>query len=341
MENLQVSLSFIEKKILEKNRFDFELTASHILGICLEGFMNTRESYDYGLDGIKFESNEKVTLYSIYGPKKEKWNERGKKKVDEDASKILSYLEQHPELKLNKWVFVVNHELDPNKILYIKSKFNDVKKIDIITPKKFIDMISMKEEYVMAVARSLGLLNYEIPYEVLNTHSLVNVILDDICSLEELKTNEGKIDKINDIIQAIINHCYDNYEAHIDYFNLKNLSVMFNEGSLDSKVLLGSLIAPFNLKHFVFFENEFKEIPNVILSKKYGIKSKEMLENTYYVKDKLIIFTPSNLLPMYRLCLKIKEELQDTENIKSVHSIIEDFLKFKTDTQLVTSDINK
>lgn len=340
MEKLQISLSFIEKKILEKSGFDFELTASHILGICFEGFINTRESYDFGLDGMNFESNGKITLYSIYGPKKDNWNEKGKKKVDEDANKVSSYLEQHPELKLNKWVFVVNHELDPNKILYIKSKFKDVKKVDIITPKKFINLISMKSEYVMAVARYLGLLNYEIPYEVLNTHSLVDVILQDICSLEELNTNEKKIDKINDIIQAIINHCYDKYDSYASYFNFKHLRVRFNS-PLDLKILFGSLISSSRKKHFVFFENEFKEIPDTKLLKKYGIKNKELLRKTYYAKENFIVFTPTNLLPIYKLCLKIREELQNAENTKSVHSIIEEFLRLKADNQLVKSDIDK
>lgn len=334
MEKLQISLSFIEKKILEKSGFDFELTASHILGICFEGFINTRESYDFGLDGMKFESNKKITLYSIYGPKKDNWNEKGKKKVDEDADRVSSYLEQHPELKLNKWIFVVNHELDPNKILYIKSKFSDAKKVDIITPKKFIMMISMKSEYVMAVARYLGLFNYEIPYKILNTHSLVDVILHDICSLEELNTNEKKIDTINGIIQAIINHCYDIYDAYIDYLTFKRGKIAFNNGSLDLKILIGSLIPPRKVRHFVFFKNEFKEMPNIKLLKEYEI-NKEMLEKTYYTKDNLLIFRPNSLLPMYKLCLKIKEELQDTENTKSVHSIIEDFIKFKTNTHIV------
>lgn len=341
---VNINLNFIKTVLENKTGFEFESVVSFILGICDQEYNSTRESKDGGIDGIKYFSKTEVIPYTIYGPKKLNWNNVARKKIDDDVSKINLFLDKHPEVKLKKWRFIINTELSVEQIHYIISKFNNNKIVEIITPQKLMNMISMEDKYAIAVGNYLNLTSYNLPLNILNEWTILEESIKKIGALKNLNTKEKKEEQLNEIIEAIIEIAYRRFETNIELYNFVKESK--NSNNIERIIFKGTWIPSSYKRHFVFFNGEFSEMPLSDLSSKFHIDPKRFSYSFYVHENNYIIFTPNSLLDVYSMCMYFKNKMIDFKNAEDINEtlMIEEYLKRKAKREIFiykNTDIRK
>jgi hypothetical protein len=304
MENNMLKIQFIQKCIESSYRFTFENVSNFILRLVLNDYYSTRSVNDGKVDGLVFDSNVKRSFYSIYGPKKHDWKKTGKAKVDEDADGIKEFLKRH-QVELKKWYFVINRELSGDEVEYIKMKFDDPIKVDIITPSKFIELI-VKKDVVIETARFLNLLNYDVPLTDLQPYAFIKHVF---LLLTKMKTwsKEEQLKEMDQIIDAIVD---------LAYLDIEDKPRINQKLRFMHMLQFYTRIPKKKLKSFAYIDGTFVELSE--LQEEVFSKS----EHNYFV------LTPNNLVLIYSIIKKLQFSLKQN-NTYRIDSVLNDMYSGK------------
>ncbi|CEG25678.1 hypothetical protein [Bacillus sp. B-jedd] len=282
METDVIKISFIQSCIENSYDFTFENISNFILRLVHVNYYPTRSVHDNKVDGLYYNSLNKRTFFSMYAPKKHDWKKKDKTKVDNDVEGIKEFLIRH-ELELKKWYFVINRELSGDEIEYIKTKFDDPNKVDIITPSKFIELI-VKKDVVTETARFLNLINYNVPLTDLQPHAFLKHVLH---SLVEMKTwgKEEILKRLEHITDAIVDLTYVDNEEKIR----ESKNFMFRH-----MIRAYTRIPKKKRKSFAYYDGVFIELSH--------LQEAEFAKT----KDKHYILTPYDLWFLYRIVKRLR-----------------------------------
>lgn len=314
--NIEYLKSIIENSVST----EFERKVNMILPLIMKNYNSTRTVRDGKVDGLLYEKSS-VSIISIYGPQKLDFN-NFKQKVDEDYHGVIEFLKQ-TDCKLKKWFFIINKELSAEYIEYIKKKNNYSDNTYLITPTILISMI-INQNKIPEVAMTLNEFRFQLPLEILRPDYFLQVALDKLCELKKEENREQILADLRSIIASIVLQTSPVEESHesrnilLNSLAEKDVADFFIPLFIYRKIVSETLI-PINLRKLYLYED--------------GVFNQVKLSELDF-QDSPLLICYKNLLPLYRLCNVLSEEVYSYRKynieraLKIIHRRNEQF-KFK------------